>query len=114
MAVYVREPGVLTGEEAVRKMTSVPARRFSLFNRGLLRPGMVADVVCFDPAGVRDLATYDEPRRLPEGIPCVIVNGRPVVAAGRHTGDLPGRAQRPAHAVSAARTRSRLESGRRP
>ena len=75
-------------------MPSLPAQRIGFPNRGLLRPGMVADVVCFDPESVRDTATYDEPRRLPEGIPYVIVNGRVVVDAGRRTADLPGRAVR--------------------
>ncbi len=94
LAVYVRELGVLTWEQAVRKMTSLPAQRLGFADRGLLRPGLAADVVCFDPVTVRDTATYDDPRRLPEGIPYVLVNGRPVVDDGRHTGDLPGRALR--------------------
>lgn len=94
LAHYVRELGVLSLEEAVRKMTSLPAQRLGFFDRGLVRPGMAADLVCFDPETVRDTATYEDPRRLPEGIPYVIVNGRPVVDDGRHTGDLPGRALR--------------------
>jgi N-acyl-D-amino-acid deacylase len=75
-------------------MTSLPAQRLGFPDRGLLRPGMAADVVCFDPETVRDTATYDEPRRLPDGIPYVIVNGRPVVDDGCRTGELPGRALR--------------------
>jgi N-acyl-D-amino-acid deacylase len=94
LAVYVRELGVLGWEQAIRKMTSLPAQRLGFRDRGLLRPGMAADVVCFDPDTVRDTATYDEPRRLPDGIPYVIVNGRPVVDDGHHTGELPGRALR--------------------
>jgi N-acyl-D-amino-acid deacylase len=94
LAVYVRELGVLTWEQAIRKMTSLPAQRLGFLDRGLVRPGMAADLVCFDPEAVRDTATYEEPKRLAEGIPFVAVNGRLVVDDGRHTGDLPGRALR--------------------
>jgi N-acyl-D-amino-acid deacylase len=93
-AVYVRELGILTWEEAVRKMTSLPAQRLGFADRGLLRPEMAADVVCLDPDRVRDTATYEEPRRLPEGIPYVLVNGRFVVDEDRRTDELPGRALR--------------------
>jgi N-acyl-D-amino-acid deacylase len=93
-AVYVRELGILTWEEAVRKMTSLPAQRLGFPDRGLLRPGLAADVTCIDPEAVRDTATYEDPRRLPEGIPFVIVNGVVVVDDGRHTGALAGRALR--------------------
>jgi len=94
LAVYVRELGILTWEQAVRKMTSLPAQRLGFLDRGLLRPEMAADVVCLDPETVRDTATYEEPRKLPEGIPYVIVNGRLVVDDGRRTGEFPGRALR--------------------
>ena len=94
LAVYVRELGLLTWEQAVRKMTSLPAQRLGFADRGLLRPGMAADVVCVDAERVRDTATYDEPRRLPEGIPYVLVNGVLVVDQGRRTDALPGRALR--------------------
>jgi N-acyl-D-amino-acid deacylase len=94
LAVYVRELGILRWEQAIRKMTSLPAQRLGFPDRGLLRPGMAGDVVCLDPESVRDVATYDEPRRLPEGIPYVIVNGRLVVDDGRRTSELPGRALR--------------------
>jgi N-acyl-D-amino-acid deacylase len=94
LAVYVRELGILGWEQAVRKMTSLPCQRLGFNDRGLLRPGMAADVVCFDPGTVRDTATYEDPRRLPEGIPYVIVNGRVVIDDGRHTGELAGRALR--------------------
>lgn len=94
LARYVRDLGVLTWEQAIRKMTSLPARRLGFLDRGLLRPGTAADIVCFDPENVRDAATYEEPRRSPDGIPYVIVNGRPVIDGGEHTGDLPGRALR--------------------
>ena len=93
-AVYVRELGILTWEQAVRKMTSLPAQRLGFPDRGLLRPGMAADVTCIDPETIRDTATYEDPRRLPEGIPYVIVNGVVVVDDGRHTGALAGRALR--------------------
>ncbi len=94
LGTYVRELGILTLEQAVRKMTSLPAQRLGLPDRGLLRPGMAADLVCFDPETVHDTATYEDPKRLPEGIPYVAVNGRIVVDGGRHTGELPGRALR--------------------
>lgn len=103
-AVYVRELGILTWEQAVRKMTSLPAQRLGFPDRGLLRPGMAADVVCLDPVAVRDTATYEEPRRLPEGIPYVIVNGRFVVDDGRRTDELPGRALRARSAAGTPRS----------
>jgi N-acyl-D-amino-acid deacylase len=88
---YVRERRVLPLEEAIRKMTSLPAAKLRLRDRGLLRPGAFADVVVFDPATVSDTATFTDPHRYPRGIPWVLVNGRPVVADGRHTGLRPGR-----------------------
>lgn len=91
---FVRDEALLSVEEAVRKMTSAPAARLGLRDRGELRDGAVADVVVFDPATVRSNATYDEPRRYPTGIDHVIVNGVPVVRDGAHTGALPGRALR--------------------
>jgi N-acyl-D-amino-acid deacylase len=94
LARYVRELGILTLEQAIRKMTSLPAQRLGFPDRGLLRPGMAADIVCFDPETVRDTATYEDPKRLPDGIPYVIVNGTVVVEDGKHTGELPGRALR--------------------
>jgi N-acyl-D-amino-acid deacylase len=91
---FVRDERRLSLEEAVRKMTSAPAARLGLRDRGLLRDGFVADVVIFDPERVRALATYDEPRQYSEGIEHVLVNGVAVVDGGRHTGALPGRALR--------------------
>jgi N-acyl-D-amino-acid deacylase len=93
-AVYVRELGILSWEQAVRKMTSLPCQRLGFGDRGLLRPGMAADVVCLDPETVRDTATYDDPRQQPEGIPYVIVGGRVAVDEGHLTGELAGRALR--------------------
>jgi N-acyl-D-amino-acid deacylase len=91
---FVRDEGVLGLEEAIAKMTSLPADRLGLRDRGRLRDGDVADVVVFDPATIRNLATVDEPRRYPEGIEHVLVAGVPVVEAGIHTGATPGRALR--------------------
>ena len=75
-------------------MTAAPAARLGLADRGLLRDGMKADIVVFDPATVRATATYDEPRSYPVGIDWVVVNGVVVVDEGEHTGALPGRALR--------------------
>jgi len=88
---YVRE-GVITIQEAVRKMTSAPAQRLGLKDRGLLREGFKADIVVFDPAKVKDEATFTNPHRFASGIPYVVVNGRMVVEGGEHTGALPGKA----------------------
>jgi len=91
LAVYVREKRVLTLEDAVRKMTSFPAARLGLGDRGLVRPGMKADLVVFDPETVRDRATFDEPHRYAEGVGLVLVNGRVVLDEARMTDARPGR-----------------------
>ncbi|GAA3954748.1 D-aminoacylase [Actinomadura viridis] len=91
---YTRELGVLSLEECVAHLTGRPARRLGLAGRGLIRPGHHADLVLFDPAEVRDAATFDTPRRQAEGIPYVFVGGVAVIAEGRHTGALPGRSLR--------------------
>jgi N-acyl-D-amino-acid deacylase len=91
---FVRDERILSLEEAVRRMTSAPAARLGLRDRGRLAEGLAADVVLFDPVTVRNLATYEEPRRFPEGIEHVIVNGTLVVDGGAHTGMTPGRALR--------------------
>jgi len=88
---YVRERGVLRLEEAIRKMTSLPAQRFRLTDRGLVRPGMWADLVVFDAATVNDAATYEKPHAYSVGFRYVLVNGEVVVADGKHTGARPGR-----------------------
>jgi len=75
-------------------MTSGPAARLGLRDRGRIADGLAADIVVFDPATIRNLATYDEPRQFPVGIEHVIVNGTLVVDDGVHTGALPGRALR--------------------
>jgi N-acyl-D-amino-acid deacylase len=95
LAQYVRERRVLTLEEAVRKMTSFPASRVRLENRGMLREGYAADVVMFDPATVVDRATFAEPFRYPEGIRLVIVNGVPALRDGQRAERRAGRALRP-------------------
>jgi N-acyl-D-amino-acid deacylase len=94
LAVYVRELGLLRLEDMVRKMTSLPAARLGFFDRGVLRPGAAADVVVFDAEKVRDAATYEDPRRLAEGVPYVFINGTAVVDDNRVTRALPGRALR--------------------
>ena len=91
---YVRESGVLTLEEAIRKMTSFPAQRFGLQSRGLLKPGMVADIVVFNPDTVIDTATYEEPHQLPKGVEHVIVNGEITVQSSEPQGTLAGRTLR--------------------
>jgi N-acyl-D-amino-acid deacylase len=91
---YVRDDGVLTLEDAVRKMTSATALRLGLRDRGLLREGMYADVVIFDPGTVADRATYDRPHQLSVGVRDVFVNGVAVVRDGKHTGATPGRVVR--------------------
>ena len=91
---YVREEKLLPLEEAVRKLTSLPASRMGLADRGILRPGMMADLVAFDPATVKDRSTFADPFHYSEGIPYVAVNGRLVVDGGRLTGERPGRVLR--------------------
>lgn len=83
---YVREERVLSLEEAMRKMTSAGAARLGLMDRGLLRPGFSADITIFDPLNVKELATYSDPMRYPEGIEYVFVNGILTVEHDRHTG----------------------------
>ena len=92
---FVREQGVITLEDAVRKMTSAVADRLGLRRRGLLREGMLADVVVFDPESITDHATFEEPHQLSEGVRHVWVNGTQVVRDGVHTGATPGRFVRP-------------------
>ena len=91
---YARDLKLFPLEEAVRKMTSLPARRMRLFDRGLVRPGMAADLVLFDPAAVRDLATYEQPRQFAAGVDTVVINGKVVIDEGKLTAERPGRALR--------------------
>ncbi|WP_261719313.1 D-aminoacylase [Streptomyces sp. FZ201] len=94
LGTYVRELGVLSLEECVAHLTSRPARRLRLPDRGLVREGYRADLVLFDPRTVAPGSTYEEPRRLPTGIPYVLVDGRFVIEDGRRTDVLAGRAVR--------------------
>ncbi len=94
LGVYVREKGVLTLPDAVRKMTSLPAQIIGLTDRGVLRPGMAADIVMFDARTVKDRATFENPAQYPVGISYVIVNGVVVIEQGEHTGAKPGRVLR--------------------
>jgi N-acyl-D-amino-acid deacylase len=91
---YARDEGVLTIEDAVHRMTGMPAAKFGLVGRGVIEVGAGADLVLFDPVAIADVATYDAPRRHPKGIAAVWVNGTQVVRDGEHTGARPGRAVR--------------------
>jgi N-acyl-D-amino-acid deacylase len=91
---YVRDEKLLRLEEAIRKMTSLPASRVGFRDRGILRPGMMADVVVFDPATVRDVATFEDPSHYSVGMKYVFVNGQAVVAEGQITSNRPGRVLR--------------------
>ena len=88
---YVREEKRLSLEDAIRKFTSLPAQRMRLSDRGVLKSGMWADIVVFDPDSVRDRATFEKPNQLSEGMRWVLVNGVPVIADGKATGALPGK-----------------------
>ena len=91
LGVYVREKKVITLEDAVRKMTSYPASRLGLMDRGLLRVGMKADLAVFDPATVKDMATYEKPHQYAVGFEYVLVNGAVVFEGGAMTAARPGR-----------------------
>jgi N-acyl-D-amino-acid deacylase len=91
---YVREEKKLSLEDAIRKFSALPAQRMRLTDRGVLKQGMWADVVVFDPATVRDLATFDNPNQLSQGMDFVLVNGVAVVENGKMTGTLPGKVLR--------------------
>jgi dihydroorotase/N-acyl-D-amino-acid deacylase len=94
LAEYVRQEHAMTLEEAVRKMTSLAASRVGLRDRGILRPGMMADLAVFDPSAIQDVASYNNPLRYSAGVKYVFVNGRPVVFEGKITEERPGRALR--------------------
>jgi dihydroorotase/N-acyl-D-amino-acid deacylase len=91
---YVREEKKLTLEEAIRKFSSLPAQRMRLADRGVLKQGMWADVVVFDPETIRDLATFDNPNQLSQGMDYVVVNGVPVIEEGKMTKALSGKVLR--------------------
>jgi N-acyl-D-amino-acid deacylase len=91
---YVREEHLLSLEEAIRKFSALPAQRMRLVDRGVLKRGMWADIDIFDPATIRDVATFDQPNQLSQGMEYVLVNGVPVIAHGQMTGALPGKVLR--------------------
>ena len=91
---YVREEKKLTLEDAIRKFSALPAQRMRLTDRGVLKAGMWADIVVFDPATIRDLATFDNPNQLSQGMEYVLVNGVPVIDQGKMTGAKPGKVLR--------------------
>src|SRR5215469_13410823 len=91
---YVREEHKLTLEDAIRKFSALPAQRLRLEGRGVLRVGMWADITIFDPTTIRDLATFDNPNQLSQGMDYVLVNGVPVIDHGKMTGALPGKVLR--------------------
>jgi N-acyl-D-amino-acid deacylase len=91
---YVREQKNLTLEDAIRKFSALPAQRMRLSDRGVLKEGMWADVVVFDPETVKDIATFENPNQLSQGMEYVLVNGVAVIADGKMTGKLPGRVLR--------------------
>jgi N-acyl-D-amino-acid deacylase len=91
---YVRDEGIISLAEAIRRMTSLPATNIGVFQRGEIREGYFADVVVFDPDRIRDNATFEEPHQYATGMLHVIVNGEQVLENGRHTGKTPGRVVR--------------------
>jgi len=90
LGVYVRERKILALEDAVRRMSAFPAQRLGLHDRGVIRPGMKADIVIFDPSRVRDTATFERPHQYAEGVAIVITNGKVVYEAGSMTSARPG------------------------
>ena len=111
---YVRDERVLSLEEAIRRLSSLPAGNLGLSRRGTLARDNAADIVVFDPRTIADRATYDDPHRYATGVVHVLVNGVPVVRGGEHTGAKPGRIVRGKSWRGAARTPGegvRVESG---
>ena len=94
LRLWVREKGVLSLEDAIRRMTGGVADRYGIKDRGRVAEGLAADLVVFDPATVSDHATWEQPRERPTGVDAVLVNGRVVIQGGRPTGELPGRVVR--------------------
>jgi len=91
---YVRDEKAATLQDAVRRLTSLPATNLSLKQRGWLKPGYYADVVVFDPATIQDHATFEKPKQLATGVDDVFINGVQVLRGGKHTGAKPGRVVR--------------------
>jgi N-acyl-D-aspartate/D-glutamate deacylase len=94
LAKYVREERVISLEMAIRKMTSLPANRLKLYDRGRIAPGMAADLVIFDPNTIQDTATFTKPLSFPTGISYVLVNGKIAVDHGQSTGEIAGKVLR--------------------
>jgi N-acyl-D-amino-acid deacylase len=92
---YVKEEKLLSLEEAIRKMTSFPAQRFFLMDRGIIKEGMWADIVIFNLENIKDKATYENPHQYPEGIEYVLINGEIVIEKGEYTGAMPGKVLKP-------------------
>ena len=92
---YVREEGVISLEEAVRRMSSLPAQKFGLKDRGLLKEGLAADIVVFNEKELADLSTYDKPHAYSKGFQYVVVNGKLVVEEGKHNGTRSGKTLSP-------------------
>ena len=90
LGMYVRQERLLSLEEAVRKMTSFPAQKFGLWKKGIVREGMDADVIIFDPDTIAERSTFQDPHQYPAGLPYVILNGQVVVDQDRYTGKLAG------------------------
>jgi dihydroorotase/N-acyl-D-amino-acid deacylase len=90
----VREQKLLTLQDAIRKFSALPAQRLRLTDRGVLKQGLWADIVVFDPEKIRDVATFENPNQLSEGMEYVLVNGVPVIAGGKMTEALPGKVLR--------------------
>jgi N-acyl-D-amino-acid deacylase len=90
LGMYVRQRHVLTLEDAVRRMTSLPATRLKLLDRGLIRPGMKADIAVFDPGTIIDKSEFEKPHQYAEGVRHVIVNGKVELSDGKMTGELGG------------------------
>jgi len=95
LAKYVRDEGVISLEEAIRKLTSLPAENLRLEKRGSLKPGYFADLVIFDPEKIQDHATFEEPQQLATGMVHVFINGEQVLENGEHTGNMAGRFLKP-------------------
>jgi N-acyl-D-aspartate/D-glutamate deacylase len=91
LSVYVREKGILSLAKAIHKMTGLAADRVGLRDRGLIKPGFVADLVLFDPLTIQDRSTFDHPHQYATGVVYTWVNGYPVVHKGRITGNTPGK-----------------------
>ncbi len=91
---YVREENKLTLEDAIRKFSALPAQRMRLTDRGVLKAGLCADIVAFDPATIHDVATFENPNQLSQGMEYVLVNGVPVIDQSKMTGALPGKVLR--------------------